>query len=146
MHHFLLTLKDLYSQSKRRNIYEPPGCKERERKQICKFCRLCKTENETIHHIIVCYPKLSASMHLPVRHDKVVKVIYDAIIDHDRTPIEEIYTNSDRPSQTACTVTILHITYTQTAFHVHENSCTVLVPLCKNNLNLPTPHTDHYTV
>ena len=53
-------------------------------------CRLCKIENETIHHIIVCYPKLSASMYLPVRHNKVAKVIYEAIIDHGRIPIEEI--------------------------------------------------------
>ena len=59
-------------------------------------CRLCKTENETIHHIIVCCPKLSASMYLSVRHNKVAKVIYDAIIDHDRTPIEEIYTDNDK--------------------------------------------------
>ena len=44
-------------------------------------CRLCKTENETIHHIIACCPKLSASMYLPVRHNKVAKVIYEAIID-----------------------------------------------------------------
>ena len=29
-------------------------------------CRLCKTENETIHRTIACYPKLSASMYLPV--------------------------------------------------------------------------------
>ena len=59
-------------------------------------CRLCKTENETIHHIIACCPKLSASMYLPVRHNKVAKVIYDAIIDHGRTPIEEIYTDNDK--------------------------------------------------
>ena len=59
-------------------------------------CRLCKTENETTHHIIVCCLKLSASMYLPVRHNKVAKVIYDAIIDHDRTPIEEIYTDNDK--------------------------------------------------
>ena len=29
-------------------------------------CRLCKTENETIHRTIACCPKLSASMYLPV--------------------------------------------------------------------------------
>ena len=57
-------------------------------------CRLCKTENETIHHIIACCPKLSASMYLPVRHNNVAKLIHDAIIDYDRTPIEEIYTDN----------------------------------------------------
>ena len=35
-------------------------------------------------------------MYLPVRHNKVAKVIYDAIIDPDRTPIEEIYTGNDK--------------------------------------------------
>ena len=59
-------------------------------------CRLCKTENETIHHIIACCPKLSASMYLPVRHNKVAKVIYDVIIDRGRIPIEEIYTDNDK--------------------------------------------------
>ena len=59
-------------------------------------CRLCKTENETIHHIIACCPKLSTSMYLPVRHNKVAKVIYDAIIDQDRTSIEEIYTDNNK--------------------------------------------------
>ena len=28
------------------------------------------------------------------------------------------------------------VTTTQTTLRVHENSCTVLIPLCKNNLNL----------
>ena len=44
-------------------------------------CRPCKTENKTIHHIIACCPKLSPSMYLPVRHNKVAKVIYVVIID-----------------------------------------------------------------
>ena len=30
------------------------------------------------------------------------------------------------------------------AFCVHENSCTVLIPLRKNNLNLLISYTDHY--
>ena len=35
-------------------------------------------------------------MYLPVRHNKATKVIYHAIIDHDKTPIEEIYTDNDK--------------------------------------------------
>ena len=54
------------------------------------------TENETIHHIIACCPKLSASLYLPVRHNKVAKVIYDAIIDYGKSLIEEIYTDNDK--------------------------------------------------
>ena len=59
-------------------------------------CRLCKTENETVHHIISSCPKLSASMYLQVRHNQVAKVIYDAIINHDKTSMEEIYTDNDK--------------------------------------------------
>ena len=38
-------------------------------------------------------PKLSTSMHLPLRHDKVAKVIYDAITDskNQRKDIVGIY-------------------------------------------------------
>ena len=41
-----------------------------------------------------------------------------------------------RPSQIACMVTTVHVTCMETVLHVHENLCTVLIPLCKNNLNL----------
>ena len=48
-----------------------------------------------------------------------------------------------RPSQIACTVTTVHITCTQRALRVHENVFTVLITLCKNNLNLPISLKDH---
>ena len=44
-------------------------------------CRLCKKEKESIQHVISSCSKLFASMYLPLRHDKVAKVIYDVIID-----------------------------------------------------------------
>ena len=31
----------------------------------------------------------------------------------------------------------LYVTCMQTALHMHENLCTILIPLCKNNLDLP---------
>ena len=34
----------------------------------------------------------------------------------------------------------------QTALLINEILCVVLIPLCKNNLNLPIPHTDHYAL
>ena len=43
----------------------------------------------------------------------------------------------NRPSQIVCMVLMLHVTCTQTALHLHKISCMVLIPLCKNNLNLP---------
>ena len=49
-----------------------------------------------------------------------------------------------RPSQIACTITTMHLTCTQTALRGHEKSCTVVIPLFKNNLNLPVSHADHY--
>ena len=27
-----------------------------------------------------------------------------------------------------------------------QKSCTLLIPLCKNNLNMPIPHTNHYAL
>ena len=42
----------------------------------------------------------------------------------------------NRPSQIACTVKTVRVTCTQKKLHAHENSCTVLISLCKNNLNL----------
>ena len=72
-----------------------PAKRDKENNKSEKF-RLCKTENETIQHIIACCPKLRASMYLPVRHNKVEKVIYDAILDHGRTPIEEIYQDNEK--------------------------------------------------
>ena len=35
-------------------------------------------------------------MYLPVRHNKVAKVIYDTIINHNRILIEKIYTDNDK--------------------------------------------------
>ena len=62
---------------------------------------------------------------------------------HKFIVIQIFYWNA-RSSQSACTVKSMHVACTQKAFCVHENSCTVLIPLCKNNLNLLISYTDHY--
>ena len=49
-------------------------------------------------------------------------------------------------SRTQAFTNCVHVTCTQTVLRVHENSCTVLIPLCKNNLNLPISHKDHYAL
>ena len=61
-------------------------------------CRLCKKEKESIQHVIASCPKLSVSMYLPLRHDKVAKVIYDAIIDrkNQKKGIVEIYSEGNK--------------------------------------------------
>ena len=40
----------------------------------------------------------------------------------------------------------MHLMCMQTALRVHENSCMLLVPLCKNNFNLLISHTDQYAL
>ena len=50
-----------------------------------------------------------------------------------------------RPSQIVCTITTVHVSCSQAVLRVHENSYTVLIPLCKN-LNLPISRADHYAL
>ena len=57
-------------------------------------CRLCGSTKETIQHIIASCPRLSASMYLPVRHNKVAHVVYQYLVDkHNGIP--EVYTNNE---------------------------------------------------
>ena len=46
-------------------------------------CRLCGSTKETIQHIIASCPRLSASMYLPVRHNKVAYVVYQYLFKHN---------------------------------------------------------------
>ena len=41
------------------------------------------------------------------------------------------------PLEIASTVKTVYVTCTQMALHVHKFLCMILIPLCKNNLNLP---------
>ena len=43
------------------------------------ICRLCHAQPESIQHIIAPFPKLSNSMYLPLRHNKVENVKYQNI-------------------------------------------------------------------
>ena len=67
--------------------------------EVNPFCRLCKCNKETIQHVIACCPRLSASMYLPLRHNKVANIIYQNIVyksaNKDRQPIQTIYTDDD---------------------------------------------------
>ena len=62
-------------------------------------CRLCKHSKETIQHIVAACPRLSISMYLPWRHNKVANVVYQTIHpkakDGVRQPIREVYTDDD---------------------------------------------------
>ena len=69
-------------------------------KNINPMCRLCRSSPETIQHIIACCPRLSASMYLPIRHNRVANIIYQHIINKsssdERHPIQEVYVNDSR--------------------------------------------------
>ena len=62
-------------------------------------CRLCKTNKESIQHIIAACPRLSVSMYLPWRHNKVANVVYQAIHpkadERTRQPITEVYSSNE---------------------------------------------------
>ena len=73
--------------------------KRSKEEHIDASCRLCKKDKETIQHVIACCPRLSASMYLPWRHNKVANVVYQSI--HPKTdgksrqPITEVYSDDD---------------------------------------------------
>ena len=62
-------------------------------------CRMCKSSRETIQHVIASCPRLSASMYLPWRHNKVANIVYQNIIAKEpqskRRPIQEVYVDGD---------------------------------------------------
>ena len=62
-------------------------------------CRLCRYSRETIQHVVAACPKLSASMYLPLRHNKVCNVVYQNIIqkgsEKKRQAIQSYYSNDD---------------------------------------------------
>ena len=61
-------------------------------------CRLCESTKETMQHIIASCPRLSASMYLPIRHNKVAYVVYQYLVDKYNdigSCISEVYTNNE---------------------------------------------------
>ena len=62
-------------------------------------CRLCKNNKETIQHVVAACPMLSASMYLPMRHNKVCNIVYQNIVQKDdtrkRQPIQSYYANEE---------------------------------------------------
>ena len=43
-------------------------------------CRLCKSANEDIIHIIASCPMMSVRYYLPLRHDVIAKIVYNALV------------------------------------------------------------------
>ena len=62
-------------------------------------CHRCRNSKETIHHVVAACPRLSASMYLPWRHNKVANIIYQNVIPKNdrnkRQPIRESFANTD---------------------------------------------------
>lgn len=67
--------------------------------EISPICRLCKHNKETIQHVIASCPRLSASMYLPLRHNKVANIIYQNLVSKSRTtdrqPIYDVYSDKN---------------------------------------------------
>jgi hypothetical protein len=67
--------------------------------QLNPNCRMCKSNKESIQHVIAACPKLSASMYLPWRHNKVANIVYQNIIaketESKRRSIQEVYVDAD---------------------------------------------------
>ena len=64
---------------------------------------------------------------------------------NDKKNSVTLHISVTRPSQIVRTVTTVHVSCTQAVLRVHENSYTVLIPLCKK-LNLPIFRADHYAL
>ena len=61
---------------------------KREQKNNAGFdanCRFCHRRTEDIFHLLCACDHLSASLHLPMRHDEVAKTMYNAIIHQQFT-------------------------------------------------------------
>ena len=56
-----------------------------------KSCRFCHKKTEDIFHLLCSCEYLSASMYLPMRHDEVAKVAYNAIIRHHYPDHQYVY-------------------------------------------------------
>ena len=66
-----------------------------------------------------------------------MKIVFVTCISRNKSIFWPIFIEYKRLSQIACTVMIMHITSTQAVLHVHKNLCMLLIPLCRNDLNLP---------
>ena len=95
-------------------------------------CRLCKKEKESIQRVTASCPKLSTSMYLPVRHDKVAKVIYDTIIDwkNQKKCIVGIYSKGNKETWWEKKITTIpplkHNKPDNLYWNKHENTCFII--------------------
>ena len=48
-------------------------------------CRLCKSANEDIIHIITSCPMMSVRYYLPLRHDVIAKIVYNPLVKENRS-------------------------------------------------------------
>ena len=117
-------------------------------------CRLCRTKDETIHHVVASCSMLSASMYLPLRHDQVAKDIYRKLItedDDEKVPILDVYSSKvitiwwDQKVKTPCT--LKHDKHDIVLWRKNEKRCYIIdivVGLDVNvNKNNQMKH-DHY--
>ena len=63
---------------------------EKENPMFNNMCRYCGKAKEDIFHLLASCSHLSASLYLPVRHDEVARVLYNAIIRKEQPSHEYI--------------------------------------------------------
>ena len=86
------------------------------------------------------YIKLLSSVNLRITQSLLIKILRKIFFQ----TMNILKMSNNRPSEITHMVT--NVTCRQTVLHKHKNFCTLLIPLCKNNLNLAISHTDHYTL
>ena len=62
-------------------------------------CRLCRSAEENIFHIICSCPKLSSSLYLPIRHDQIAKSIYYGLKQQIQPTDSQKHPNGQTPPE-----------------------------------------------
>ena len=75
---YVITMQDqeIYTRETRKRHEKDPVKK----RQLDGRCRVCKTNEETLQHILCCCSSLSPSLYLENRHNPVAKVVYDDLV------------------------------------------------------------------
>ena len=75
---YVITMQDqeIYTRETRKRHEKDPVKK----RHIDARCRVCKTNDETLQHVLCCCSSLAPSLYLENRHNPVAKVVYDELI------------------------------------------------------------------
>ena len=54
------------------------------KRQIDTKCRICSRNEESIFHLVCSYPVLALTLYLHVRHNQVVRILYQEVLQNKR--------------------------------------------------------------